>query len=291
MIKKTLSIIGLAFLVGIVVFGMYTLTTVPAWPAEKNRTQYIKDSFKSFEDKFFEEAKHMFIPGIAPYSYIADETEPKTTSYYLIVYGKQDNITLIYASKEVKLNDDVIEIYREGIYLTEFEKPFQYDINHITMDQNNNCEEKDVEPLVEIWDEVIDKLVFNKEDRVKYIQNNFDSFGEYFFINAEKVREGSSIHYFFKKEMDPRTTSYYLTVTTNAYIPMYIISVIVRKEIEIGDGLMEWYQEGITLNRDTNKYRHNISHGLMDRSDNCEIIELDPAKVWDSVIANLFNNY
>jgi len=288
MIKK-ISLAGvLVFLVGVVVFGMCALTTAPAWPAEKNRVEYIKNSFRSFENRFFEEAKHMCIPGIASYSYIADDTEPKTTSYYLVVYGRPGNIILIYASKEVKLNDDVVEIYREGIYLTEFEKSFQYDISHITMDQNNNCKEKDIKPLVEIWDEVIDKLIFNKEDRVQYIKDSFDSFGEYFFINAEKVREGSSIHYFLKKEMDPRTTSYYLTVTTNAYIPMYIISVIVRKEIEMEGGLMEWYQEGITLNRDINKYRHNISHGLMDRSNNCEIVELDPAKVWDSVIANLF---
>jgi len=291
MIKKILLAGVLVFLAGVVVFGMCTLTTVPAWPAEKSRVEYIKNSFKSFEDKFFGEAKYEFIPGVGPCFYLADETEPRTTSYYLVVYGGPSNVGLIFASKEIKLNDNIVELYKETIYFTGIGKSSNYSIDHITIDQENNCEEENIEPLVEIWDEVVDKLIFNKEDRVQYIKDSFDSFGEYFFINAEKVREGSSIHYFFKKEMDPRTTSYYLTVTTNAYIPMYIISVIVRKEIEIGDGLMEWYQEGITLNRDTNKYRHNISHGLMDRSDNCEIIELDPAKVWDSVIANLFNNY
>lgn len=287
MIKKALLTTGLIFLAGFIFFGMWTGTIIPAWPAEKSRSQYIENSFKSFEDKFFEEAKFNFIPGIIMSSFLADETEPKTTSYYLTVYGAPNSIGLISAKKEIKLNDHLVEIYEEIIYPSEVGKPFEYIIKHTIMDQNNDCEEKDLEPI-EIWDEVIEKLIFNKEDRVQYIKDGFDSFGEYFFVIAKRTREGDDVHYCFKKETDPRTTSYYLTVTTNAYIPMYIISINARKEIEMGDGLVEWYAEGISLVEDTNKYSHNISHVLMNRSENCEETKLYTAKVWDDVIANLF---
>lgn len=284
MLRKILFIGALVVLMGITAFGL----VYPGAPAEKNRVVYIENSFKSFEDKFFEEAKLQFIPGLVTYYYLADETEPKTTSYYLVVYGTSNWISLISAKKEIKLSDSLVEIYEEIIYIVEIEKPFEYIIKHTIMDQNDNCKEKNVEPLVEIWDEVIEKLVFNKEDRVQYIKDSFDLFGEYFFANAEKTREGSSVNYFFKKETNPKTTSYYLTVTTNAYIPMYIISVIARKEIELGDGLVEWYQEGVNLDQNTDKYVHSISHALMARNNNCKMEELDDAKVWDNVIANLF---
>jgi len=288
MIRKILSTTGLILLTGVIIFGMWTLTSVPAWPMEKSRAEYIENSFKSFEDKFFEEAVFNFIPGVVACSYLMDETEPKTTSYYLTVYGGPGKVLLISAKKEIKLSDSLVEVWEETIFIVDPGTPFQYGISHTTIDQNDSCREKDLEPLVEIWDEVIGKLIFNKEDRVQYIKDSFDSFGEYFFINAERTREGSDVHYYFKKETDPRTTSYYLTVTTNAYVPMYIISINARKEIEIGGGLVEWYQEGISLNQGTNKYSHNISHALMDRNDNCKETKLYTVKVWDDVIANLF---
>jgi len=288
MIRKTLLTIGLVFLAGIIIFGIQTLTPSYAWPAEKNRVEYIENSFKSFKDKFFEEAKFVVFPGIISYHYLMDETEPRTTSYYLIVYGSPDEVSMISAHKEIKLNDDVIEMWKEIIYIVEPGTPFQYGISHTTIDQDDNCREKDLEPLVEIWDEVVGKLIFNKEDRVQYIKDSFDSFGEYFFVNAKRTRENSDVHYSLSKETDPRTTSYYLTITTNAYVPMYIISINARKEIEMGDGLVDCYQEGISLEQGTNKYSHSIDHVLMDRSENCKETKFDNAKVWDDVIANLF---
>ena len=293
MIKKTLLTAGLVLLAGtilagVIIFGIQALTPVSAWPAEKNRVEYIENSFNSFKDKFFEEAKFNFVPGIVAYYYLMDETEPKTTSYYLMVYGSPGRISMISAHKEVKLSTDVVEMWKEIIYIVEPGTPFQHSVSHTTMDQNDNCLEKNVEPLVEVWDEVVDKLIFNKEDRVQYIKNSFYTFGEHFFLMAEKLREGSDVHYYFKKETNPRTISYYLTVTTNAYIPMYIISINARKEIEIGDGLVEWYEEGISLDQETNKYSHTISHMIMNRKDNCELTKFDNAKVWDNVIENLF---
>ena len=293
MIKKTLLTTGLVLLAGtilasIIIFGIQALTPVSAWPAEKNRVEYIENSFKSFEDKFFEEAKVNSIPGTTPFSYLADETEPKTTSYYLVVYGGPDKILLISAKKEIKLSDSLVEIWEEIIYIVNLGAPFQYGISHKIMDQNDNCKKTNKEPLVEIWDEVVEKLVFNKEDRVQYIKDGFDLIGEDFFVKAEKIREGNSVHYYFKKETDPRTTSYYLTVTTNAYVPMYIINVFARKEIEYNGDIVEWYEEGIRLDQDTNKYLHSIDHVMMYRSMNCKMTKLDNAKVWDNVIANLF---
>ena len=292
MIKKKLLTAGLVLLAGtilagIIIFGIQALAPRSACSAEKSRAEYIENSFNSFKDKFFEEAKFKFIPGIVSYYYLLDETEPKTTSYYLMVYGSPDRISMISAHKEVKLSTDIVEMWKETIYIVDPGTPFQHSVSHTVMDQNDNCLEKDVEPLVEVWDEVIGKL-FNKEDRVKYIKDSFNSFDKYFFVIAERIREGSDVHYCFKKETNPRTTSYYLTVTTNAYVPMYIISINARKEIEIGDGLVESYAEGISLVEDTKKYSYNISHMLMDRNNNCEMVEFDNAKVWDNVIANLF---
>lgn len=293
MIKKTLLTTGLVLLAGtilagIIIFGIQALTPVSAWSAEKNRVEYIENSFNSFKDKFFEEAKFKFIPGIVSYYYLLDETEPKTTSYYLMVYGSPDRISMISAHKEVKLSTDIVEMWKEIIYIVEPGTPFQHSVSHTIMDQNDNCLEKNVEPLVEVWDEVVNKLIFNKEDRVQYIKDNFNTFSEYFFPIAEKLREGGDVSYYFKKEINPRTTSYYLTVTTNAYVPMYIVSINARKEIEIGDGVVEMYQEGVFLDQSTNKYLHNISHTVMDREDNCRLTKFDNAKVWDDVITNLF---
>jgi len=197
-------------------------------------------------------------------------------------------MSLISARKEIKLSDSLVESWEEIIYIADPGAPFQYSISHKTIDQNDNCREKNLGSLVEIWDEVIEKLVFNKEDRVQYIKDSFDLIGGDFFVKAEKIQEGSNVHYFFRKETDPRTTSYYLTVTTNAYIPTFIIGVYARKEMEVGEGLVEWYQEGVYLDQKTNKLLHHISHELMDRNNNCKTTKLYNAKVWDSVIANLF---
>ena len=292
MIKKTLLTTGLVLLAGtvlagIIIFGIQALPPVSAWPAEKSRVEYIENSFESFKDKFFKEAKFKFIPGIVSYYYLLDETEPKTTSYYLMVYGSPDRISMISAHKEVKLSPDIVEMWKETLYIVEPGTPFQHSVSHTTMDQNDNCLEKDVEPLVEVWDEVIGKL-FNKEERAQYIKENFNTFREYFLAVATKLREGSNVNYSVKKETDPRTISYYLTITTNSYVPMYIIDIVANKEEELGGGLVEWYREGITLDQETNKYLHTISHMVMDRNNNCEVVEFDNAKVWDNVIENLF---
>lgn len=286
MIKKTLAIlamVGLVFLAGVI----FSLIKCPAEAAEKSRAEYIENSFKSFKYEFFKKAK-LFSEDLIVYHYLADETEPKTTSYYLVVYGVPDDITLISAHKEIKLNDHLVEMWKEMIYINTVGEPFQYDISHTIIDQNNNSKETSLKPLVEIWDEVVEKLVFNKEDRTQYIKDSFSSFSKYFFTNATILREGSSVNYYISKETDPKTTSYYLTVTTNAYILEYITSIYARKEIEMGDGLMVWYQEGVRLDQSTNEYLHSISHVLMNRNDNYKMIELDTAKVWDNVIANLY---
>ena len=293
MIKKTLLTTGLVLLAGIIlagviIFCVQALTPVSSWPSEKNIIQYIENSFESFKDKFFKEAKFSILPGVVTFFYLMDETEPKTTSYYLVVYGGSNWVSLISARKEIKLSDSLVEVWEEMLYTAGPGTPFQYGIGHKTIDQNDSCREKDLEPLVEIWDEVVAKLVFNKEDRVQYIKDSFDLITKDFFGKAEKLREGSSVYYYVEKETDPRTTSYYLTVTTNSYEPMYIISVFARKEIEIGDDVMEWYEEGIRLDQGTNKYIHSISHRLMDRNNNCKITKLYGAKVWDNVIVNLF---
>jgi len=274
-------------LVGIMAFStLYSKSSL----AEEPRSKYIENSFNLVKKQFFEEARLMS-DGPRPFFYIVDQTEPRTTSYYLMVNFEFGIVTQIVVKKEVKLGKGLIEIYSEKIYLYGYDKPYRYHISHVIMDQNNNCEETEKEP-VRIWDETIKKFFFCKEDRVRYIRDSFETIKDSFFDKAEKVREGDIIGYFISNENidneSKMTTSHYLTVYVDHLVPQYMLSIYARTEIRI-DSVTEWYEEGIHLGQIAEKYVYIIDSGVGYQLENSyKEMEMPPAKIWDTIIKQFF---
>jgi len=284
--KRLFTIMALV-LMGIMTFStLYSKSSL----AEEPRSEYIENSFNLVKKQFFERARIMS-DGPRPFFYIIDQTEPRTTSYYLMVNFEYEIVTQIVVRKEVKLGKGLIEIYSEKIYLHGYDKPYRYYISHVIIDGNNSCEETEKEP-VRIWDEIIKKVFFCKEDRVQHVRDSFETIKDKFFDKAEKVQEGNVIGYFISnKDTDGEVgmvTSYHLTVYVDHLVPQYILSIHARKEVRIS-GITEWYEEGVHLDQMANKYKYIIDHKCgYPWGDGYKEMEMPPAKIWDNTIKQFF---
>jgi len=121
------------------------------------------------------------------------------------------------------------------------------------------------------------------ENKVQYIKSSFNNIKDKFIENAEISEEGVLSCYHIDNNIDQNITHYII-----AYVEIYprkvISSVLVRKEIELGDGAVEIYEEGVYKDGSKFKYCYSIRHEIMYRNDNCEVKKLEPVKIWDEVI-------
>lgn len=122
------------------------------------------------------------------------------------------------------------------------------------------------------------------ENEVEYIKSSFNNIKDKFFENAEISEEGILSCYHINNNIDSNTTHYviiYVEIYPNKKV---ISSVWTRKEIELGDGVVEMYKEGIYKDISKSKYCYSICHEIMYRNNNCKVEKLEPVKIWDEVI-------
>jgi len=298
MIKKFLS----AFLTILIV-----LVIVGAAPEafSENKVQYIEKSFENIRNEFFTKAEKIREGSLVSHFICKNKN---SESYYLTVnvdHLVPQYIISIHARKEIKLGNETIEWYEEGIHLDQSIEKYRHKISHgITYRVGNEFEEikfyiDELSP-VKVWNNVIMEL-FDKgghykktyyqtnvdneiENNINYIKRSFDAFKKLFFANAEVSNEGILSCYSISINVDLNTT-YYIIVYVEGYPIRTMTSIWVRKEVELGSGVVEMYNEGIYRGVLGFKDRYLIYHKMLYRNDNCRMEQLKPVKIWDKVIS------
>jgi len=293
MIKKFLS----AFLTILIV-----LVIVGAAPEafSENKVQYIEKSFENIRNEFFTKAEKIWEGGLVSHFICKNKN---SESYYLIVnvdHLVPQYIISIHARKEIKLGNEAIEWYEEGIHLNQFVEKYRHKISHgIIYQIGNEFKEEELSPA-KVWDSVIVELfgessccerVYGQtdnndkiENNINYIKRSFDAFKKLFFANAEVSSEGILSCYSISINVDLNTT-YYIIVYVEGYPIRTMTSIWVRKEVELGSGVVEMYNEGIYRGVLGFKDRYLIYHKMLYRNDNCRMEQLKPVKIWDKVIS------
>lgn len=268
---------------------------------KENRGQYIKNEFDDIKDVFFTKAEKIREGSLVSHFIRKDDVNKYLTkSYYLTVnvnHYVPQYIISIWARKEIK-RGDIIEWYEEGIFLDQFTKKYNYKINRgFIYEIGNEYKEKNLRP-VRIWDDVILKL-FNKsnyykkvyneidtnneiENSINYIKKSFNSLSKKFFKKAENINEGITSCYYISININ--NTTYYILVYTEGCPIKIITSVWTRKEVELGSGIVEIYEEGIYKDVLESEYYYSITHKILYRNNNCRVKRLKPIKIWNEVI-------
>lgn len=123
------------------------------------------------------------------------------------------------------------------------------------------------------------------ENKVQYIKSSFDNIKDKFLENASISEEGILSCYHINNNINDSTTHYIITYV-ETYPYKVISSVWARKEVELGDGAVEIYEEGIYKDVTISKYHYSIRHEIMYRNDNCKVEKLEPVKIWDEVVGS-----
>jgi hypothetical protein len=294
MIKKVLLVFLIGFITGFVV------TCVSTKAFSENKVQYIEKSFDNIRAEFFDKAEKIREGSLVSHFICKNKN---SESYYLTVnvdHYVPQYIISIHARKEIRFSNETIEWYEEGIYLNQFVERYRHKIGHgIIYRIGNEFKEEELNP-VEVWDDVITeffgsngnyKKTYNQiatnneiENNINYIRKSFGSFKKIFFANAEISDEGISSCYHININIDSNTTHYIIVYTEGA--PIRIITELwARKEVELGDGVVEIYNEGIYKDALEYKYQYSIYHEMLYRNNNCKTEQLKPVKIWDEVIS------
>ena len=146
MIKKIL-------LICVLILTLFIISGIVSKACPEDNINYIKESFKNFSKEFFERSEKS---NEGMYSCNHISININNTIYYILVYTEGPfikTITSIWAKKEVKFRNEIVEIYKEGIY-KDFEHKYYYLVTHQILYRNSDCKEKQLKPM-KIWDEVV----------------------------------------------------------------------------------------------------------------------------------------
>lgn len=293
MIKKLLLAFLIGFITGFIVTGVSTKAF------SENRVQYIEKSFDNIRAEFFAKAEKIREGSLVSHFICKNKN---SESYYLTVnvdHYVPQYIISIHARKEIRLSNETIEWYEEGIYLNQFVERYRHKIGHgIIYRIGNEFKEEELNP-VEVWGDVIteffgsngnykktySQIAINNEieNSINYIKKSFNSFSKKFFKNAENTNEGIASCYYININIG--NTTNYIIVYTEGYPIRIITSVWARKEIELGNGIVEIYEEGVYKDVLESKYYYSICHKMLYRNDNCKMKQLKSVKIWDEVIS------
>lgn len=144
----------IAFIVGVVLYTLLSIFIVSAAPSE-DRVNHISQSLGSVIKEFTQKAEEI-APG---HRVVYIEDDPKTFGYYLAIDTRTGFIYYVSAWKEIVLENGEVETYSEGIIFDFETGKYKHTISHeLVYSTDSGTKTKSVEPLVEIWDEVIEKL-------------------------------------------------------------------------------------------------------------------------------------
>ncbi len=146
----------IAFIVGAVLYTLLSIFIVSAAPSE-DRVNHISQSFGSVIKEFTQKAKEV-APG---HSVMYIEDNPKTFGYYLAMDTSRPSPIYYYVLvwKETVLENGAIETYSEGIIFDPKTNKYKHRMSHdLIYSTDRGTKTKSLDPLVEIWDEVIEKL-------------------------------------------------------------------------------------------------------------------------------------
>jgi hypothetical protein len=141
-------------IVVLLVTGLFAFSSTSA---EDQKIVHIMQSFDVVAGQFYQRAEQDFTPTGDKFLYLSDETT--NTHYYLtMIVDGRGTITMVNASIQIELANDVCEINDEGIRLSYEEKGYVYNKDRRLIFRNENCRIEKMEPIEGVWDAVLNKF-------------------------------------------------------------------------------------------------------------------------------------
>jgi hypothetical protein len=141
-------------IVVLLVTGLFAFSSTPA---EDQKIAHIMQSFDVVAGQFYQRAEQDFTPTGDKFLYLSDETT--NTHYYLImVVDGKGVITMVNASIQVELANNVCEIRDEGLKLSYEAKGYVYNTSRRLVFRDDNCRIEKMEPIEGVWDAVLNKF-------------------------------------------------------------------------------------------------------------------------------------
>ena len=144
-------------LFSIVVLLMTGLFVFSSTPVEDQKIAHIVQTFDANAGQFYQRAEQDFTPIGDKFLYLSDETT--SIRYYLtMVVDKLGNITMVNASIQIELANNVCEICDEGLILGYEERNYVYNTDRRLLFRDENCRIERMEPKDGVWDIVLAKF-------------------------------------------------------------------------------------------------------------------------------------
>ena len=139
---------------------LLTGMAVYAGPVEDQKKAHIMQSFDIVAQEFYQRAERYQGPA-EMLLVIADETDPKEHYYLGMIVDSSGIIKMVYASVQIELANDVVEIRNEGLVVDYEIRDYKHYSDRKLVFRNENCRTEKMEPVEGVWDTVLGKLFLN----------------------------------------------------------------------------------------------------------------------------------
>jgi len=144
-------------LFSIIVLFLTGLVAFSSTPIEDQKRVHIMQSFDAVAGQFYQRAEQDLTPTGDKFLYLSDETT--NTHYYLtMIVDRRGHITMVNASIQIELANNVCEIRNEGLRLSYEEGDYVYSIDRKLLFRDDNCRIERMEPKDGVWDIVLAKF-------------------------------------------------------------------------------------------------------------------------------------
>jgi len=138
------------------------LTSLAAYagPVEDQKVAHIRQTFDVVANEFYQKSTKEQTPVGGMIMYLSDET---TKEHYYLTMSVDGSgiITMVTASIQVELANNVVEIRNEGLRVDYESKNYNYYLDCKLIFRNENCRIEIMEPKEGVWDTVLGKLLLD----------------------------------------------------------------------------------------------------------------------------------
>lgn len=122
-----------------------------------DKIAHIIQTFDANADEFYQKSTKEYAPTGGMLIYLSDET---TKEHYYLTMNVDGSgiITMVNASIQVELANNVVEMRSEGLILNYESKGYTYYIDRQLLFRNENCRIEKMEPKEGVWDTVLRKF-------------------------------------------------------------------------------------------------------------------------------------
>lgn len=128
--------------------------------AEDPKILHIQQTYDKISTQFYRAAnREMMVDGL--FWSVEDKTNPKEHYYLAMLTNERGIITMLIASVQIEMDNDVVEVRNEGL-IKQPDGSYKYTLERRLIFRNDNCRVEEMDNLKEgIWDAVLNRF-FNK---------------------------------------------------------------------------------------------------------------------------------